>query len=143
MAPSPQAPLGTARSGRRYAILGAALLGTLILVAAGLPGASRSGARRNVETPGGSPRRAWASRTTKTVQLKVGTATITDDRSGTSHVRIACNNGLTIDADWKRNPYNEFGYDIYEPTVDQNYNRLAVMMTARGVIAAYIRGEYD
>jgi len=78
----------------------------------------------------------------KTVQLKVGTATITDARSGTSHVRVECNNGLVINADWKRNGANEFGYDIYEPSVNQDTNRLVVMMTARGVIAAYLRGEY-
>jgi len=79
----------------------------------------------------------------KTVQLKVGKATITDARSGTSHVRVECNNGLVINADWKRNGANEFGYDIYEPSVNQDTNRLVVMMTARGVIAAYLRGEYD
>lgn len=90
------------------------------------------------------PRRGfWSSTTTKTVQLKIGTATITDDPTGTSHVRVACNNGLVIDADWKRNAGNEFGYDIYEPSVSRDYNRLAVMMTARGIIAAYLRGEYD
>jgi hypothetical protein len=79
----------------------------------------------------------------KTVQLKAGEATITDDTSGISHVRIKTNNGLTIDADWKRNPINEYGYDIYEPSVSMDYNRLAVMLTARSVIAAYLRGEYD
>ena len=79
----------------------------------------------------------------KKVRLKVGIATITDDLSGTSHVCVECNNGLVIDADWRRNVANEFGYDIYEPSVNQDYNRLAVMTTARGVIAAYLRGEYD
>lgn len=80
----------------------------------------------------------------KTVQLKAGEATITDDTSGgVSHVRIKANNGLVINADWKRNPSSEFGYDIYEPSVSMDYNRLAVMMMARGVIAAYLRGEYD
>jgi len=80
----------------------------------------------------------------KTVQLKVGEATITDDTSGgVSNVRIKCNNGLVIKADWQRNSSNEFGYDIYEPSVNMDYNRYAVMMTARSVIAAYLRGEYD
>lgn len=81
--------------------------------------------------------------TVKIVQVGAGKATITDRKSGVSHVRVECNNGLVIDADWKRNPASEFGYDIYEPTVSQDFNRFAVMMTARGVIAAYLRGEYD
>jgi Zn-finger nucleic acid-binding protein len=77
------------------------------------------------------------------VETGVGDVTITDDEDDISHVKIECNNGLEIEADWKRNPYNDFGYDIYEPTVNQNYNRLAVMMTARGAIASYLRGEYN
>lgn len=105
--------------------------------------AFRADSSREIEQPGRPARPTWSSRKTKTVQLKIGTATITDDRTGTSHVRVACNNGLVIDADWKRNPGNDFGYDIYEPSVNRDYNRLAVMMTARGIIAAYLRGEYD
>jgi len=77
------------------------------------------------------------------VEAKVGKITITDDEDAVSHVRIDCNNGLQIDADWKRNPANNFGYDIYEPTVNRDENRLAVMMSARMVIAAYLRGEYE
>ena len=81
---------------------------------------------------------------TKIVQIGAGKATITDKKSnGRSHVKIECNNGLVIDADWQRNSFNDFGYDIYEPTVSMDYNRLAVMATARGVIASYLRGEYD
>lgn len=79
----------------------------------------------------------------KKVSLQVGNVTITDDKSGISHIKVECNNGLIINADWKRNAINEFGYDIYEPSVNMDYNRLVVMMTARGVIAAYLRGEYD
>lgn len=86
---------------------------------------------------------AMTGKKVKTVHVKVGKATITDAGSGVSHIRVECNNGLVIDADWKRNPANDFGYDIYEPSVNQDYNRLAVMMTARGIIAAYLRGEYD
>lgn len=81
---------------------------------------------------------------TKIVQIGAGKATITDKKgSGYSHVKIECNNGLVIDADWQRNSFNDFGYDIYEPTINRTYNRLAVMTTARGVIASYLRGEYD
>ena len=79
----------------------------------------------------------------KRVSLEVGDATITDDEDGISHVKIECNNGLTIEAKRKRNPYDEFGYDIYEPTVNQDYDRLAVMTIARGVIANYLNGEYN
>jgi len=77
------------------------------------------------------------------VEIEAGTATITDNPSGTSHVNIACNNGLVIDAHWERNEYNKFGYDIYEPEVNMDYNRLAVMVLARGVIAEHLNGGYD
>lgn len=60
-----------------------------------------------------------------------------------SHIKVECNNGLTIDADWKRNALNEFGYDIYEPEVNITSNKLSVMILARGVIASYLNGEYD
>ena len=79
----------------------------------------------------------------KHVSVGAGDVTITDDEDGVSHVKIECNNGLVIDADWERNPYNDFGYDIFEPDVSMDYNRMAIMLTARGVIASYLRGEYD
>ena len=78
----------------------------------------------------------------KRVEIGVGVATITDDKNGLSHVKIECKNGLIIDADWKR-AYNDFGYDIYESKVSKDYNRLVVMSTARGVIASYLKGQYD
>ena len=78
----------------------------------------------------------------KRVEIGAGVATITDDKNGLSHVKIECKNGLIIDADWKR-AFNDFGYDIYEPKVSKDYNRLAVMTTARGVIASYLNGKYD
>ena len=78
------------------------------------------------------------------VDVKAGHVTITDrEEKGPSHVKIECNNGLVIDADWERNASDKFGYDIYEPEVNQTYNRLAVMMTARTVIASYLNGKYD
>ena len=78
------------------------------------------------------------------VTVKAGDAVITDrEDDGLSHLKLKCNNGLVIDCDWERNSFNEFGYDIYEPTVSRDYNRLAVMVLARGVIASYLRGEYD
>jgi hypothetical protein len=81
---------------------------------------------------------------TKIVQIGAGKATITDKKgNGYSHVKIECNNGLVIDADWQRNAFNDYGYDIYKPTVNRTTNKLAVMITARGVIASYLRGEYD
>jgi len=83
------------------------------------------------------------TRGTIEVEIEAGTAFITDKPEGTSHVKIECNNGLIIDADWERNSYNEFGYDIYEPEVSMDYNRLAVMVLARGVIAEYLNGGYD
>ena len=73
----------------------------------------------------------------------MGDVTIRDDRSGISHVKIECNSGLVIDADWKRNSFNDFGYDIYEPTVSRNTNRFAVMTLTRTVIASYLNGKYD
>lgn len=79
----------------------------------------------------------------KKVIIEAGKVTITDKEDGISHLKLECNNGLVIDADWERNPFNEFGYDIYEPVVNMDYNRFAVMMMARVVIASYLKGEYD
>lgn len=77
------------------------------------------------------------------VTVEAGDVVITDDEDGISNVEISCNNGLIVNADWKRNPSNDYGYDIYEPTVNMDYNRLAVMVIARSVIANYLRGEYE
>jgi len=79
----------------------------------------------------------------KKVTVGAGDAVITDKKEGLCHLKLECNNGLVIDVDWERNPYNDFGYDIYEPEINMDYNRLAIMMTARGVIASYLKGEYD
>jgi hypothetical protein len=84
-----------------------------------------------------------AGKKVKKVKISAGDATITDDVDGMSHIKVECNNGLTIDADWKRNALNEFGYDIYEPEVNRDFNKLSVMILARGVIASYLNGEYD
>ena len=78
------------------------------------------------------------------VTVQAGDAVITDrEDTGLSHLKLTCNNGLVINCDWKRNSYNDFGYDIYEPSVSRDYNRLAVMLIARGVIANYLNGKYD
>lgn len=77
------------------------------------------------------------------VSIEAGEALITDDEDGVSNIKISCNNGLVIKAEWKRNSSNEYGYDIYEPEVNQDYNRLTVMIMARRVIANYLNGEYD
>jgi hypothetical protein len=84
-----------------------------------------------------------AGKKIKKVKLSAGDATITDDVDGMSHIKVECNNGLTIDADWKRNALNEFGYDIYEPEVNITTDKLSVMILARVVIASYLNGEYD
>ncbi len=84
-----------------------------------------------------------AGKKVKKVEIEAGDVTITDDVDGISHVKVECNNGLTIDADWKRNALNEFGYDIYEPEVNRTSSKLSVMILARGVIASYLKGEYD
>ena len=84
-----------------------------------------------------------AGKKVKKVKISAGDATITDDVDGMSHIKVECNNGLTIDADWKRNALNEFGYDIYEPEVNITFDKLSVMILARVVIASYLNGEYD
>ena len=84
-----------------------------------------------------------AGKKVKKVKLSAGDATITDDVDGMSHIKVECNNGLSIDADWKRNALNEFGYDIYEPEVNITTDKLSVMILARVVIASYLNGEYD
>ncbi len=78
----------------------------------------------------------------KRVKVEIGDITITDDRSGISHVKIACNNGNVIEADWERNSFNDFGYDVYKPTVTMDTNRLAVMVIVRKVIVNYLDGNY-
>lgn len=84
------------------------------------------------------------SATVTKVTVKAGDVTITDrEDDGLSHIKIECNNGLIIEADWERNFANDFGYDIYEPEVNMDYNRLAIMITARSVIANYLKGQYD
>ena len=83
------------------------------------------------------------TRKEKRVEIGAGDVTIRDDRTGLSHVKIECNSGLVIDADWKRNRFNDFGYDIYEPSVNMDANRLTVMTLARTVIANYLNGKYD
>jgi len=65
----------------------------------------------------------------------------TADEDAVSNVRVGRNNGLQIDAARKPNPANKFGSDTYELTVNQDENRIAVMFSARAVIAAYLRGE--
>jgi hypothetical protein len=77
------------------------------------------------------------------IEVKLGKVIITRKAQGLSHIQIRCNSGLIINADWKLNPLNDFGYDLYEPEVNETTNRMAVMMTTRGVLAAYLRGEYD
>jgi len=77
------------------------------------------------------------------IDVKLGKVIVTRKAQGLSHIQIRCNSGLIINADWKLNPVNDFGYDLYEPEVNETTNRMAVMMTTRGVLAAYLRGEYD
>ena len=84
-----------------------------------------------------------AGKKIKKVKLSAGDATITDDVDGMSHIKVECNDGLTIDADWQRNALNKFGYDIYEPEVNITTEKLSVMILARVVIASYLNGEYD
>ena len=80
----------------------------------------------------------------KTVEIGLGTATIYDyGENELNSLHLDCNNGLVIEINWKRNVFSEFGYDVDEPVVNKSYNRLAVMMAAKGVIASYLRGEYD
>ena len=79
-----------------------------------------------------------------TVETEIGKVRITDRGDDErSQVKIECNNGLVIEAEWQRNAYNDFGYDVYEPSVSESYNRLAVMVTVRSAIANYLNGNYD
>ncbi|MFN9912007.1 MAG: hypothetical protein ACK53L_05465, partial [Pirellulaceae bacterium] len=72
-----------------------------------------------------------------------GTAVFTINRSGPHHLLMNFNSGLVAEADWKENPFNDFGYDIYEPTVSETTNRLSLMIMLRGIIANYLKGEYN
>jgi hypothetical protein len=86
---------------------------------------------------------AVAGSQVKRVQLGAGTAVFTINRSGPHHLQMNFNSGLVANADWKENPFNDFGYDIYEPTVSETTNRLALMIMLRGIIASYLKGEYN
>lgn len=89
-----------------------------------------------------NPVRNWVAK--KTVEIGLGTATIYDyGENEINSLRLDCKNGLVIEINWKRNVLSDFGYDVDEPVVNKSYNRLAVMMAAKGVIASYLRGEYD
>ena len=77
------------------------------------------------------------------VRIDAGDVIIVDDKARMSSVEIQCNNGLIITADWQRNPYNEFGYNIFKPKVNRTTNETVVMILARRVIANYLNGEYD
>ena len=79
-----------------------------------------------------------------TVETDIGKVRVTDRGDDErSHVKIECNNGLIIEADWQRNAYNDFGYDVFEPSVSESYNRLAVMVTVRSAIANSLNGNYE
>jgi hypothetical protein len=80
---------------------------------------------------------------TKKIKLESGTATFTINRSGPHHLRVDFNSGLVAKVNWKENPYNDFGYDIYEPEVSETTNRLAIMIALRAIIANYLKGKYD
>jgi hypothetical protein len=80
------------------------------------------------------------------VTVKAGDVKITDPEKYGSwcDLYMRCNNGLIIECQFKRNPGNfDFGYDITEPTVNMSYNKLAVFVTARGVIKNYLDGNYN
>jgi hypothetical protein len=79
---------------------------------------------------------------TKRYVLEAGVATFTINRNGPHHLHVVFNSGLIAEADWKENPLNEFGYDIYEPQVSQDINKLALMIMLRGIIANYLNGKY-
>ena len=80
------------------------------------------------------------------VTVQAGEIKITDHEEYGSwcDLHMRCNNGLIIECQFKRNPLNfDFGYDITEPTVNMSYNKLAVFVTARGVIKNYLDGNYN
>jgi len=128
----PQAPMGKKRS----TTIGIVLVVVAVLVVLAAVDFATDGAYTAGITPFG-PKVTRAT-------VQAGDAIITDrEDTGLSHLKLTCNNGLVINCDWERNSYNDFGYDIYEPSVSRDYNRLAVMILARGVIANYLKGKYD
>ncbi len=77
------------------------------------------------------------------VEVGAGDVTITLHADSLNHIKIECNNGLVIDSDWEESYGSEFGYELYDVEVNQDYNKLAVFVTLRGVLANYLNGEYD
>ena len=80
---------------------------------------------------------------TTRVTTGVGKVTIKESSWGTDYIKIRCNNGLVIEADWERDSnISGFGYDLIDVRVNENYNKMAVYMTVRGCIVKYLNGEY-
>ena len=75
--------------------------------------------------------------------VTAGDVVVTHKPVGLNHIQIKCNNGLVIDSDWQLNAASEYGYDLYDVDVSRDYNKVAVFITLRGILAAYLRGEYD
>jgi hypothetical protein len=108
---------------------------------------SRGGGSGNSDSSGGGRSVASSTRSktkTKRVEVQLGTVIITDHGySEINQVRIECNNGNVLTSNWRRNPANQFGYDLEEPTVTETTNRMAVILAIRGAIANYLNGKYD
>lgn len=63
---------------------------------------------------------------------------------GTDYIKIKTNSGLIIEADWEsESNISGFGYDLIDVRVSENYNKMAVYMTVRSHIVAYLNGEYN
>ena len=62
---------------------------------------------------------------------------------GLNYIQITCNNGRVINSGWQINAASEYGYDLYDVEVSRDYSGMAVFMTLRGILAAYLCGECD
>lgn len=86
---------------------------------------------------------AIAPAKTTRVTTGVGKVTIKESSCGTDYIKIKCNNGLVIEADWERDSNTSgFGYDLIDVRVSESYNKMTIYMTVRGCIVKYLNGEY-
>ena len=81
---------------------------------------------------------------TKKVDTELGKAVIKESSFGKDFLKVTCNNGLVIEADWESSTNESgFGYDLIDVRVSEDFDEFTVYLIVRGIIANYLNGEYD
>ena len=81
----------------------------------------------------------------KTTRVTTGVGKIKiKEGYGTDYIKIKINSGIIIEVDWEsESNISRFGYGLIDVRVSGNYNKMAVYMTIRTYIVAYLNGEYS